>query len=252
MKNVIWHHNLYCVNRQARTTTTFTPFHTLRPFITFPNQHRQLQKNVLVVVYSTRLKVFEAFHLPHRAWYEVHADDPSGVLCKMQNKQKNRLRDGWLNLAVRDQLPQSATRSPRCPSTRTPVILRLHSICSSTPTTVRSTSTSCPLDPLLYHGLNLNENTFQFQVIFQSCNLVIIFASLLFISRFLKPRSSTGVVPAVLDSKPTANPSHLSNAPANLYRACPLPAICLPTCLPLWQQATHHPRLLHPPRLSFY
>lgn len=171
---------------------------------------------------------------------------------KQTNTQKNGLRDGRFNLAVRDQLTQSATSSPRCSSTRTPIIFRLHSICSSTPTTVRSTSTSCPLDLLLYHGLNLNENTFQFQVIFQSCNLVIISASLLFISRFLKPRSSTGVVPAVLDSKPTANPSHLSNAPANLYRARPLPALCLPTCLPLWQQAAPHPRLIHPPRLSFY
>lgn len=58
-----------------------------------------------------------------------------------------------------------------------------------------------------------DENTFQFQVIFQSCSLAIIFASLLFISRFfLKPHSSTGVLPAVLNSKSTVNPSHLSNA----------------------------------------
>lgn len=112
---------------------------------------------------------------------------PCTMTLPVCSASQNRSREGQFNLAVRDQPPQSATRSPRCSSTPKPIILlNLLSVLSSTPVAVRRISSSCPPDPLLCHGLNLNDNTFQFRVIFRSCSFAIIFASLLFISPFFE------------------------------------------------------------------
>lgn len=97
----------------------------------------------------------------------------------------------------------------------------------------RSTSISCSADPLLCHSLNLSDNTFGFRVIFQSCSLTIIFCfspiRLLFLAALQQRRQMCQL--SSIQSRPPSCRT-LATPPANLYRACPLPALCLPACLP--------------------